>query len=261
MWINGRLKRRPSHPGVVLASGFIKPLKISQAEFARYIGWTPVRLNCLVKGKRDITPENALTLADALGTTAEYWMGLQTKWDLWYARLGHKPLELHPNSQEPRKDIRSRVVKECIALLNNGTLNDKLNMIHLIIFCLKDYSSDWPPELVDFLMRDFGLLVDNGITGFELKETGRNIPIVEKPLLFNLKRSKGRPNKNQENLPIYWEVIDHLSNEKSLQTSFGEVSTKRGVDFKTIQKIYYRFSKANSETQANSYLSFPSDPL
>jgi addiction module HigA family antidote len=55
---------------------------MSQADFARQIGWTKARLNELVRGKRGITAEAALDLAETLGTSPKLWMNLQATYDL-----------------------------------------------------------------------------------------------------------------------------------------------------------------------------------
>jgi addiction module HigA family antidote len=57
-------------------------MSTTQAAFAEKIGWTRARLNELVKGKRGITAESALDLADALGTSPKLWMNLQATYDL-----------------------------------------------------------------------------------------------------------------------------------------------------------------------------------
>jgi addiction module HigA family antidote len=55
---------------------------MSQADFARQIGWTKARLNELIRGKRGITAEAALDLAETLGTSPKLWMNLQATYDL-----------------------------------------------------------------------------------------------------------------------------------------------------------------------------------
>jgi len=72
----------PFHPGEILLEEFLLPGKITQAAFARKIGWTKARLNEFVRGKRGVTADAALDLADALGTSARLWMNLQSTWDL-----------------------------------------------------------------------------------------------------------------------------------------------------------------------------------
>lgn len=74
--------RISTHPGEVLQYEFLEPLEISQAELARHLGVTNQRINELVKGKRGITPETAWLLAKAFNTTPEFWMNLQTNYDL-----------------------------------------------------------------------------------------------------------------------------------------------------------------------------------
>lgn len=59
---------------------------ISQAAFADKLGWTKAKLNELIKGKRGITAETALDLADQLGTSAKVWMNWQSSFDLDKAR-------------------------------------------------------------------------------------------------------------------------------------------------------------------------------
>ncbi len=74
--------RNPFHPGEILREEFLEPAGITQAAFAKKLGWTPARLNELINGKRGITAEAALDLAKALGTTPRLWMNLQATWDL-----------------------------------------------------------------------------------------------------------------------------------------------------------------------------------
>jgi addiction module HigA family antidote len=72
----------PIHPGEMLLEEFVLPAGKSQAAFAREVGWTKARLNELIKGKRGITAQAALDLAEALGSTPRLWMNLQATLDL-----------------------------------------------------------------------------------------------------------------------------------------------------------------------------------
>lgn len=72
----------PFHPGEILLEEFLEPKGFSQRGFARKLGWTPRKLNEIIKGKRNITALTAIDLAQALDTTAEFWMNLQQAWDL-----------------------------------------------------------------------------------------------------------------------------------------------------------------------------------
>ena len=80
-----RMKRPPTHPGEMLRSEFLEPLALSQTEAARRMGISTNRLNELVRGKRGVTASTALRLAELLGTSPEFWLNLQTAWDLWHA--------------------------------------------------------------------------------------------------------------------------------------------------------------------------------
>jgi addiction module HigA family antidote len=77
-----RQPKNPFHPGEILLDEFLAPAGVTQAEIARRIGWTRTRLNELIKGKRGITAEAALDLAEALGTSPKLWMNLQATYDL-----------------------------------------------------------------------------------------------------------------------------------------------------------------------------------
>jgi addiction module HigA family antidote len=80
----------PIHPGEILLEEFLVPMNKPQSEFALELGWTPAKLNEIIKGKRGITAETALDLSDALGTSPEVWMNLQVFWDLHQAERKRK---------------------------------------------------------------------------------------------------------------------------------------------------------------------------
>lgn len=77
--------RPPPHPGEMLFEEFLKPLGISQVEFAARLGVSYPRLNELIHGKRGVTPDTALRLERVLGMAADFWLTLQQDWDLWHA--------------------------------------------------------------------------------------------------------------------------------------------------------------------------------
>ena len=72
----------PVHPGEVLAEEFLAPKGLSAAALARHIGVPANRVSEIVAGRRNITGDTALRLAATFGTSAEFWMGLQMRWDL-----------------------------------------------------------------------------------------------------------------------------------------------------------------------------------
>jgi addiction module HigA family antidote len=77
-----RPPKNPIHPGEILLEEFLKPAGESQAAFAARIRWTRARLNEFIRGKRGVTADAALDLAEALGTSSKIWMNLQATWDL-----------------------------------------------------------------------------------------------------------------------------------------------------------------------------------
>lgn len=76
----------PIHPGEVLSEDFLKPLGLSANALAKQIGVPGNRVSTIVAGRRGITGDTALRLADVLGTTPEFWMNLQKGWELDVAR-------------------------------------------------------------------------------------------------------------------------------------------------------------------------------
>jgi addiction module HigA family antidote len=77
-----RQPKNPFHPGEILLEEFLRPAGVTQTTFALKLGWTRARLNEFIKGKRGITADAALDLAEALGTSPKLWMNLQATWDL-----------------------------------------------------------------------------------------------------------------------------------------------------------------------------------
>ena len=79
---NPSKKLDPTLPGEVLMEEFIEPLGLTQNRVAIAIGVPPRRINEIVHGKRRITADTALRLGRYFGTTAQFWINLQTHHDL-----------------------------------------------------------------------------------------------------------------------------------------------------------------------------------
>ena len=75
-------KRIPTHPGVILKEEFLEPMNITQVFLAKHLNIPIQRINEIVRGKRSITPETAWLLSQAFKTTPQFWMNLQTNYDL-----------------------------------------------------------------------------------------------------------------------------------------------------------------------------------
>lgn len=79
-------KFAPVHPGTVLAEDFLKAMEISQYRLAKAIRVPPRRINEIVLGKRGITADTALRLGKFFGMEAQFWMNLQSHYDLEVAK-------------------------------------------------------------------------------------------------------------------------------------------------------------------------------
>lgn len=78
-------RQPPTHPGEMLLEEFLTPLGITQSAFAIRLGVSFPRINEVINGKRSVTPDTALRLAQVTGMSADFWLGLQQDWDLWHA--------------------------------------------------------------------------------------------------------------------------------------------------------------------------------
>jgi antitoxin HigA-1 len=78
--------RTPTHPGKMLLEEFLKPIGLTQRELANGIH-VPYRLvNDIIKGRRRITSSTALRLAKYFGMSADFWMNVQIRWDLYFTQ-------------------------------------------------------------------------------------------------------------------------------------------------------------------------------
>jgi len=82
---------KPVSPGEILLMEFLKPLGISQSKLARDLNVPAGRINDIIQGKRAITPDTALRLAVYFNMTPEFWMNLQSHYDLKLAKQNLLP--------------------------------------------------------------------------------------------------------------------------------------------------------------------------
>ena len=80
------MAKRPVHPGEVLNEDVLVPLGYSANKLAQALGIPANRISEIIAGKRSVTADTALRLARFLGTTAEFWVGIQAEFDLDTAR-------------------------------------------------------------------------------------------------------------------------------------------------------------------------------
>ena len=94
--------RAPTHPGAMLLEEFLIPMGITQRNLADAINVPYQRVNEIINGRRGITPSTALRLGKVFGVSADFWMNIQLRWDLYFAKKSEsnalnniKPLLFH----------------------------------------------------------------------------------------------------------------------------------------------------------------------
>ena len=93
------VNRLPTQPGEVLSEEFLIPMGHTQVALAGHIGVPVQRVNEIVRGKHGITPETAWLFSQAFGTSPEFWINLQTNYDLARTRPKEKHIQ---QLQSPR---------------------------------------------------------------------------------------------------------------------------------------------------------------
>ena len=78
--------RAPTHPGEMLLEEFLKPMGLTQRQLALAIRVPYQRVNEIINGRRRITPSTALRLAKFFGVSPDFWMNLQLRWVLYFAK-------------------------------------------------------------------------------------------------------------------------------------------------------------------------------
>ena len=79
-------QRAPTHPGEMLLEEFLIPMGLTQRELAEAIRVPYQRINEIINGRRGMTPSTALRLAKYFDVSADFWMNLQLRWDLYHAQ-------------------------------------------------------------------------------------------------------------------------------------------------------------------------------
>ncbi|THG32833.1 addiction module antidote protein, HigA family [Naasia lichenicola] len=80
----------PIHPGEILAEEFLGPLGITKYRLAKTIDVPATRIGEIIRGTRNVSPDTALRLSKALGTSERFWMNLQSHYDLEVQRELHQ---------------------------------------------------------------------------------------------------------------------------------------------------------------------------
>jgi addiction module HigA family antidote len=87
--------KNPPHPGLSVRLDCLEPLNLTVTEGAKVLGVTRQALNNLVNGKSGISPEMAIRLSKAFGSTAEAWLSMQMAYDLVQARKNESQIAVH----------------------------------------------------------------------------------------------------------------------------------------------------------------------
>jgi addiction module HigA family antidote len=86
--------RPPTLPGKLLAEEFMEPLGLTVTALAKHIGVGRDRMSEVIHGRRRITPDTAIRLSLALGTSVQFWLNAQMAADLYEAQLAAKSAAL-----------------------------------------------------------------------------------------------------------------------------------------------------------------------
>lgn len=100
---------KPVLPGQILFEEFMEPLELSQNGLARAIDVPPRRINEIVHGKRAITADTALRLAAYLGPDPQFWLNLQTHYDLSVAYLNNRDALEAITAYDPQQNTADRL--------------------------------------------------------------------------------------------------------------------------------------------------------
>jgi len=84
----------PPHPGEIIKALGLEPLGITVTQAAEALGVSRKTLSAILNGRAGISPEMAVRLSIAFGTSAESWLNQQTQYDLWHAEQGRKQLRV-----------------------------------------------------------------------------------------------------------------------------------------------------------------------
>ena len=94
--------KEPAHPGRIVRSACLEPLGLSISEGAKILGVSRQALNNVISGRSGISPEMAIRLTKAFGSTEETWLRMQLAWDLAAARKSGNKIKLRRQHVEDR---------------------------------------------------------------------------------------------------------------------------------------------------------------
>ena len=87
------------HPGEILRAEFMEPLELSSYRLAKELHVSAPRINDLVREKRSITADTAMRLSAYFGSSAQFWLNLQNKHDMWLAAKDKSLSKIKPRAK------------------------------------------------------------------------------------------------------------------------------------------------------------------
>jgi addiction module HigA family antidote len=97
--------RAPTHPGEMLLEEFLMPMQITQRELADAIHVPYQRVNEIINQKRGVTPSTALRLARFFNVSADFWLNLQMRWDLYHGKFTLAQKQNNTNNLPPNAGL------------------------------------------------------------------------------------------------------------------------------------------------------------
>ena len=85
-----RIKRKPTHPGLIIKEDYLKPLSLTITGLSSILGISRKTLSKIINERGAVTPDMALRLSRAFDTSPDLWLNLQKNYDLWQAEHSSK---------------------------------------------------------------------------------------------------------------------------------------------------------------------------
>lgn len=96
-----RMKRQPTHPGLIIKKDYLDPLSMTITELSSILGVSRKTLSKIINERGSVTPDMALRLSRAFDTSPELWLNLQKSFELWHAEHSSKAWKcVHPISPQ-----------------------------------------------------------------------------------------------------------------------------------------------------------------
>lgn len=104
--------RKPTHPGEMLQEEFLIPLELTQQELAKAIQVSSQKINAIINKRGNVTPGLALRLSRFFGMSADFWMNLQLRWDLYHAQQEERNILEQIQSYKDFSNFSSKSAQE-----------------------------------------------------------------------------------------------------------------------------------------------------